>query len=395
MTDATFNTLVGKDVPALVEFYAPVRFCRPRVEGAGRPALCWGPAFRPAALNTKRPPPHTPPHPPPLPLPQWCGHCKNLAPDYAKLAATFKDSPSSVLIAKVDADAHKELATKFEVKGFPTIKWFPKGSLTPEDYEGGRSPAEMIDFVNAQTGLRKALVEPPSAVAALTPDTFDAVVGAPATFKLLEFYAPWCGHCKQLAPIYEQLGAVFEGEASVVIAKIDADKHRSLGERFGVSGFPTIKYLELDALDGGAKPEAAAKDYSGGRDLPALVEFVNSKAGTAKTAEGGLLPTAGRAPEMDALAAGYGAAPAGTRAERLASAKASADKRAALYAKVMEKIDEKGAGYVAGEAARVEKLLAKDDVTKAKKGELMLKKNVLAAFSEAAAAEAATAEGEL
>ena len=166
----------------------------------------------------------------------------------------------------------------------------------------------MIDFVNGQTGLRRALVEPPSAVAALTPDTFDAVVGAPATFKLLEFYAPWCGHCKQLAPVYEQLGGVFEGEPAVVIAKIDADKHRGLGERFGVSGFPTIKYLEVDALDGGAKPEAAAKDYSGGRDLASMVEFVNSKAGTHKTADGGLAATAGRTPELDTLAAGYGAA---------------------------------------------------------------------------------------
>ena len=341
---------------------------------------------RAAASNALSP---LPPSLPPLPLSQWCGHCKNLAPDYAKLAATFKDSPASVLIAKVDADAHKELATKFEVKGFPTIKWFPKGSLTPVDYDGDRAPAAMIDYVNAQTGLRKVLVEAPSAVAALTPDTFDAVVGAPATFKLLEFYAPWCGHCKQLAPVYEQLGGVFEGEPTVVIAKIDADKHRSLGERFGVSGFPTIKYLEMDALDGGAKPEAAAKDYSGARDLPALVEFVNSKAGTHKTPDGGIAATAGRTPELDALAAGYGAAPAGERATRLAKAKAAAGSHAALYAKVMEKIDEKGAGYVAGESARVEKLLGKDDVTKAKKGELMYKFNVLTAFAAAAAAEAA------
>ncbi len=385
---------MGKDVPALVEFYAPVRH--------GPPHLWWHllvVAPVPSLFYTTAPPPLPAPR---RPLPtlsaltntQWCGHCKNLAPDYAKLAAAFKDSPAHVLIAKVDADAHKELATKFDVKGFPTIKWFPKGSQTPVDYEGDRAPAAMIDYVNGQTGLRKVLVEPPSAVAALTPDTFDAVVGAPATFKLLEFYAPWCGHCKQLAPVYEQLGGVFEGEASVVIAKIDADKHRGLGERFGVSGFPTIKYLEVDALDGGAKAEAAAKDYSGGRDLATLVAFVNEKAGTHKTADGGLTPTAGRTPELDALAAGYGAASAGERASRLGKARAGGDK-GKLYAKVMEKIDEKGAAYVAGEVARVEKLLAKDDVTKAKKTELMYKKNVLAAFSEAAFSEAAAEAGDL
>jgi len=81
------------------------------------------------------------------------------------------------------------------------------------------------------------------------------------------------------------------------------------------------------------------------------------------------------------------------KAQAEGKAKAAAGSHASAYAKVMEKIDEKGAGYVAGEAARVEKLLAKDDVTKAKKTELMYKKNVLAAF--AAAPAAAVGEEEL
>ena len=61
---------------------------------------------------------------------QWCGHCKNLAPEWEKLGSTFKKS-DGVLIAKVDADAHRDVGTKFGVQGFPTIKWFPAGSLTP------------------------------------------------------------------------------------------------------------------------------------------------------------------------------------------------------------------------------------------------------------------------
>ena len=61
-----------------------------------------------------------------------------------------------------------------------------------------------------------------------------------------------CGHCKKLAPAYEEVGAAFQGEDSVLIAKVDADKERDLGSRFGVQGFPTLKFFPK----GSTEPEA-------------------------------------------------------------------------------------------------------------------------------------------
>ena len=55
---------------------------------------------------------------------------------------------------------------------------------------------------------------------------------------------PGCGHCKNLAPAYEQVADAFTGESDVIIAKVDADADRDLGSRFGVSGFPTLKFFE-------------------------------------------------------------------------------------------------------------------------------------------------------
>lgn len=52
-----------------------------------------------------------------------------------------------------------------------------------------------------------------------------------------------CGHCKALAPTYEKLGEAFAKSDDVVIAKVDADGEKSLGSRFGVSGYPTLKYF--------------------------------------------------------------------------------------------------------------------------------------------------------
>jgi hypothetical protein len=55
----------------------------------------------------------------------------------------FAASSATVLVAKFDADAHKETPTKFEVKGFPTLKWFPKGSLTPVDPADWATPVSI------------------------------------------------------------------------------------------------------------------------------------------------------------------------------------------------------------------------------------------------------------
>ena len=315
---------------------------------------------------------------PPSPLPPsppscarfyapWCGHCKNLAPEYARAAEVYAGSRASVVVAKFDADAHKETPTKFEVKGFPTLKWFPKGSLTPTDYEGERSAEGIVAYINSQTGLSKQLKTVPTAVQVLTPETFDTVASTPGAFKLLEFYAPWCGHCKSLAPVYEKLAAAFEGEPKVIIANIDADKHRGLGSRFGVEGFPTLKYIPLDAAPG-ASPEAAALAYDGPRDLEGLVKFVNEKAGTQRKADGSLAPTAGRVAALDAAAMALGKAPSAaalaTLREAVAALSGAEAEAGAAYVKAGEKVLAKGAEYIAKELNRLDGMLASEEVTK-------------------------------
>ena len=111
-----------------------------------------------------------------------------------------------------------------------------------------------------------------SEVVDLIPDNFDkfALSGKPA---LVEFFAPWCGHCKTLAPVYEQLAQefAFAKKDKLTIAKVDADREKSLGKRFGIQGFPTIKYFD-------GKSETP-EDYNGGRDLESLTSFLQKKIG--------------------------------------------------------------------------------------------------------------------
>lgn len=78
----------------------------------------------------------------------WCGHCKKLEPEYEKAATALK---GVAVLAKVDATVEKEVAQKFEIRGFPTIKIFRDG-LISGDYEGGRTSADMIKYVKGNVG---------------------------------------------------------------------------------------------------------------------------------------------------------------------------------------------------------------------------------------------------
>merc|ERR1719168_455880 len=74
--------------------------------------------------------------------------------------------------------------------------------------------------------------------------TFEAVVKDPAKDVLVEFYAPWCGHCKKLEPVYREVAKKLEGVSSLIIAKIDATANDVEG--VDVEGFPTIKLWRAD-----------------------------------------------------------------------------------------------------------------------------------------------------
>lgn len=97
------------------------------------------------------------------------------------------------------------MCSKYGVSGYPTIQWFPKGSLKPEKYKGARTVEALAKFVNNEGGTSVKIAVVPSDVAVLTPYNFNEIVLNEEKDVLFEFYVPWCGHCKNLDPIYEKV----------------------------------------------------------------------------------------------------------------------------------------------------------------------------------------------
>merc|ERR1711871_919490 len=107
----------------------------------------------------------------------------------------------------------------------------------------------------------------PSSVLDLTMDNFVEVVTDSKKHVLVEFFAPWCGHCKEFAPIYEKIGDHYAGDDTVVVAKLDSEAHAVFAKMYKVTSYPTIKLFP--------KKDKKGLEYTGERneaDVKAWIE---------------------------------------------------------------------------------------------------------------------------
>ena len=157
---------------------------------------------------------------------------------------------------------------------YPTIRALLPANMKKFAYDGDVKTVTVAQIGSFVDGVKDGSVKPHLKSAA-APETqgnvvvvvgteFEKIVMDPTKDVLVKFYAPWCGHCKKLTPVWDELGEFFKDNADVVIAKFDATVNEADGVE--IRGYPTLKWYP--------KGNKAGENYEGERDLPAFKKFI-------------------------------------------------------------------------------------------------------------------------
>ncbi|KAF2155386.1 disulfide-isomerase [Myriangium duriaei CBS 260.36] len=198
---------------------------------------------------------------------------ESLAKELKDVAEKFK---GKVSFATIDAKSFGQHAgnLNLEVGKWPAvaIQEIAKNQKFPFSQEEKVNAKNIEKFVNdfVSGAIEPSIKSEPipesndGPVTVIVAKNYDEIVLDDDKDVLVEFYAPWCGHCKALAPKYEELGALYGKKDKIVIAKVDATANDVPDE---IQGFPTIKLFP-------AGKKKAPVDYQGSRTVEDLAEFI-------------------------------------------------------------------------------------------------------------------------
>jgi protein disulfide-isomerase A6 len=185
------------------------------------------------------------------------------------------------------------LGGPYNIQGFPTLKFFGLNKSKPLDYNGERTADAIVRFVldkireianyrlsgksntgsssSSSSGSKKeSKPQTDKDVIILTDSNFDSVLMNSNDMWLVEFYAPWCGHCKKLEPEWNQAASDLKGK--IKVAKVDATVEQQIAGRFRIQGYPTIKIFPP-----GKKSQSNVESYEGSRDASSIVTIALEK----------------------------------------------------------------------------------------------------------------------
>ena len=231
----------------------------------------------------------------------WCGHCKQLKPEWAKAATELAEKGSSAKLAKVDATAHPELQSRYDVSGYPTLKLF-RGDLTARDSKGARTAADIVEYMLKQEAPAVTKLGPKtdfSDAKSWLETTID-FTGLVGTFKdgssLSEQYHQIADELRDDLD-FASIDAADAAEEQIALHTVHHEKPQRYTGKLTKEAL--LKWVRLNALPVLANlSEAEARGLSGLedkyrlRELPFLYVFISGKSSTEVTSEASAITAA-------------------------------------------------------------------------------------------------------
>lgn len=202
----------------------------------------------------------------------WCFHCKNAKPEFVNAAAEYSDDPK-VEFAAVDCTKHSGICSAYEVRGYPSIKYF-NYLKTHKEYRGERKAEGFIKFMrnpdqDYQKPKQEIVTFSSEKVLVLNDNNFETTLSKEKS-ALVMFYTDWCGHCKALKPIYSKTAdLIAEQGIDGALTAVDCTASNDVCKKFSVSGYPTMKHFKNGKF---------FRDYTKERTTDAIIQFLKSDA---------------------------------------------------------------------------------------------------------------------
>ncbi|KAL0449869.1 UNVERIFIED_CONTAM: protein disulfide-isomerase [Sesamum latifolium] len=212
---------------------------------------------------------------------------------YKNAATLYKGKGISFLFGDVDSTRNAFQYFGLEVEQAPLLiiqkpngQKYLKANIEPDQIESWLKDytAGLVEQFIRSEPIPETNNEP---VKVVVRDSLQDVVFNSGKNVLLEFYAPWCGHCKQLAPILDEVAVHFENDPNVIIAKFDATVNDVPGDTFDVQGFPTVYFRSasgnLSQYEGDRTKEDIISFIEKNRDKPAQSTPAKPESGISET----------------------------------------------------------------------------------------------------------------
>ncbi|XP_046863110.1 thioredoxin domain-containing protein 5-like isoform X2 [Xenia sp. Carnegie-2017] len=173
----------------------------------------------------------------------WCKPCKQLLQTWNQLADKYHQEYSwkKVQIQKVNCLEDTEFCSSENIVAYPTMKLYHNGDMTR--FDGRRNLHEFELFID-QTLNYNINIHEENGLLTLTRENFDAHIKQGNGLHFIDFYAPWCIHCRRFEPTWKVIAEYYKDNEAITIGKIDCTKETDICKKWELDTYDNSRDIE-------------------------------------------------------------------------------------------------------------------------------------------------------